>query len=143
MRQEAFVNPDLLIWARESINMDLEEAARRIHVKADRLRDWEAGKRRPTVRQAREMSRVYRRPLAAFYLPKRPSWLGFSVPHDFRRLPEDQPRTLSPELVAELRRVEYLREAAIELAEELPQEPSELVNTTRIDQPPDAVADRA
>lgn len=30
MRQEALVNPDLLIWARESINMDLDGAAEEI-----------------------------------------------------------------------------------------------------------------
>jgi len=143
MRQDALVNPDLLIWARESINMGLEEAARKLGVKADRLREWEAGRKRPTVNQARNMSRVYRRPLAAFYLPQRPSSLGFSVPHDFRRLPHDQPRTLSPELVAELRRIEYLRDAAIEIAEQPPREPMQFIGSAQLGEPAQAVAKRA
>ena len=79
MRQEALVNPDLLVWARESINMGLEEAAEKIGVKADCLRAWETGEKRPTINQARKMSEVYRRPLAAFYLPQRPSELGITV----------------------------------------------------------------
>jgi len=96
MGQEALVNPALLVWARESINMDLDEAAEKIGVKAERLREWESGRRHPTVNQARAMSQVYRRPLAAFFLPQPPSSLGFAVPHDFRRLPGDQAGTLSP-----------------------------------------------
>jgi Zn-dependent peptidase ImmA (M78 family)/transcriptional regulator with XRE-family HTH domain len=132
MRQEAFVNPDLLIWARESINMDIDEAAKKINVKADRLREWENGHNRPTIIQARKMSQVYRRPLSSFYLPERPTSLGFSVPHDFRRLPKDQPRDLSPELISELRRIEYLRDSAIEIAEELPEKPNKFVGSIRL-----------
>jgi Zn-dependent peptidase ImmA (M78 family)/DNA-binding XRE family transcriptional regulator len=143
MRQEALVNPDLLTWARESINMDPDEAAEKIGIKADRLREWEAGDRHPTIIQARKMSQVYRRPLAAFYLPELPTTLGFAVPHDFRRLPRDQPRTLSPELIVELRRIEYLRDAAIELAEDPPQQPKQFVGRTRLSDPTAAVAQRA
>lgn len=142
MRQEALVNPKLLIWARESINMDIEEAARKIHVKSERLRDWESGEKRPTIRQARDMARVYRRPLASLYLPERPSGLGFSVPHDFRRLPEDQPKDLSPALIAELRRVEYLRDAAVELADEAAEEAAGFVGQTEINEPVQEVAKR-
>jgi len=122
--------------------MDLDTAASKIGVHADRLRTWEAGRGQPTIIQARKMSGVYRRPLAAFFLPQRPSELGFTVPHDFRRLSHDQPRALSSELIAELRRVEYLRDAAIELAEEIPQEPKRFVRTCRLDEPPVQVARR-
>lgn len=142
MRQEAFVNPDLLVWARESINMDVDAAAKKIGVKPDRLGEWEAGAKRPTVIQARKMSHVYRRPLATFYLPKRPSSLGFSVPHDFRRLPAEQPRTASPELIVELRRIEYLRNAAVSLAEERRREPGRYVGTIGPAEPMDAAARR-
>ena len=143
MRQEALVNCDLLIWARESINMDLDEAAGKIGVKTDRLREWETGNRRPTVNQARKMSRVYRRPLAAFYLPERPTSLGFAVPHDFRRLPKDQPRGLSPELIVEIRRIEYLRDAAIELAEEPSKRAERFVDTVPPGEPVKTVVNRA
>ncbi len=142
MPQEALVNPDLLVWARESINMDPEEAADRIGVKVERLLQWESGERRPTVNQARKMSEVYLRPLAAFYLPNRPGDLGFHVPHDFRRLPQDAPRALSPELVAELRRVEYQRQAALDLVVPPPAGPAEFIGTVRVGEPIPAVAER-
>jgi len=142
MRQEALVNPVLLTWARESINMGIEEAAEKLHVQPERLRAWEAGDRRPTVRQAREMARVYRRPLATFYLPKPPAELGFSVPHDFRRLPHDEPRELSPELVSEIRRIRYLRDAAVELADETPDQPKLFVGQMRLDEPVEEVGRR-
>lgn len=140
MRQYALVNPDVLVWARESINMDVEEAARKVNVKPQRLREWERGDRRPTINQARKLSQVYRRPLAAFYLPQRPSSLGFSVPHDYRRLPADQPRELSPELITELRRIEYLRDAAIRFAEYRPEEPREFVKSITYDESSRTVA---
>jgi len=143
MRQEALVNPDLLVWARESINMDLHEAAKKIGVKAERLREWEDGHKRPTIIQAREMSRVYRRPLSVFYLPERPSTLGFSVPHDFRRLPKDQPSDLSSELITEIRRIEYLRDAAIEIAEEPPENPKQFVGVVRLGERVETVSQQA
>lgn len=143
MRQEALVNPDLLIWARASINMDLDEAAKKIGVKANCLREWEDGHKRPTIIQARKISQVYRRPLATFYLPERPTSLGFAVPHDFRRLPKDQPRALSSELITELRRVEYLRDTAIELTEGPSEQPKRFVGTVRLGESVETVAKRA
>lgn len=123
--------------------MDVDEAAKKIGVNADRLREWEAAQKRPTIIQARKMSHVYRRPLATFYLPERPTSLGFAVPHDFRRLPKDQPRALSPELIAELRRIEYLRDAAIQLAEEPSEHPERFVGIVRLDESAETVAQRA
>lgn len=143
MRHEALVNPDLLVWARESINMDLEEAAHKLRVPLERLSAWETGTLKPTINQARKMSEIYRRPLAAFYLSQRPSDLGFSVPHDFRRLHDTQPAEPSTALVSELRRIEYLRSAAIHLAEEHSLQRRTFAGQTRFDEPIRAVADRA
>lgn len=143
MPQEALVNSTILVWARESINMACDEAAQKIGVKPSRLEEWEAGKRFPTVNQARKMSQVYRRPLAAFYLPQPPSDLGFSVPHDFRRLPHDETHALTPELITELRRIEYLRAAAIELAEDVPTDLGSYVGSVSIEESSESVAQRA
>src|SRR5687767_12805913 len=114
-RQEAFINPDLLKWARESISMDFLEAVERLGVHRNQLADWEEGIERPTIAQLRKMSEVYKRPLAAFYLPKPPT--DFHVPHDFRRLPDSKIGRFTPELLTELRRMQYQREVAIELTE--------------------------
>jgi len=143
MRQLALVNPELLEWARQSINMDPEEAARKLAVKVGRLLDWEAGRAHPTINQAREMARVYRRPLSSFYLPKPPGALGFSVPHDYRKLPDAASRRLSPQLVVELRRIQYLRQTALDVAEYVPSEPAGFVGSVSIQDSPLQVAANA
>jgi len=46
-------------------------------------------------------------------------------------------------LITELRRVEYLRESAIELAQDASEEPDRFVGTSRLDEPVGMVAERA
>ena len=82
MTQRAHVKPELLVWARQSMRLSIEEAERRIRAKVSK---WESGELEPTVVQLREACRVYRRPMAAFFLPEPPT--TFSVPHDYRRAP--------------------------------------------------------
>jgi Zn-dependent peptidase ImmA (M78 family) len=138
-REEAFVNPELLKWARESISMDFVEAAERIGVHRDRLADWEDGIERPTVNQLRKISEVYRRPLAAFYLPKPPT--DFHIPHDFRRLPESKIGRFSPELLTEIRRMQYQREVAVELTEDDERPEDDVVGIAKLTTGADAVAE--
>lgn len=98
--------------------MSLEVAAKRSVVKAEQLASWEAGTARPTIPQLRKLALVYRRPLAAFYLPEAPT--RFEVMHDFRRLSNE---TLSvensPKLAFEIRRAYDRREWALELMEDV------------------------
>lgn len=112
---EAIVTPALLVWGRESIGLTVEDAARSIGVTPERLREWEAGASHPTIRQAREAARVYRRPFAAFYLPEPPR--TFSVPHDFRTLGNQGVTKRSPALLSELRRVDYQRSLFVDLTD--------------------------
>jgi Zn-dependent peptidase ImmA (M78 family) len=111
----AHIAPELLVWARESINLTVEEAADRMDVPAHRLSVWETGKELPTIVQLRKAAAVYKRPLAAFFLPRPPQ--DFFVPHDFRRLPGEPAPTLSPELIVELRLAQFRQQLATELAE--------------------------
>jgi transcriptional regulator with XRE-family HTH domain len=68
----AYAKPDLLVWAREDAGYTVEVAAKRISVKAEKLRATEAGEDNLTVNQLRSLSNVYKRPLAFFYLPAPP-----------------------------------------------------------------------
>jgi transcriptional regulator with XRE-family HTH domain len=114
-RIEAIVNPGMLRWARESAGFDLETAAKKIQVKAERLESWEAGDSRPTIKQLRNLGRAYKRPIAVFYLPEPPR--DFQVSRDFRRLPGQVAGLASPELRFEMRRAQNRREVAVELFE--------------------------
>jgi Zn-dependent peptidase ImmA (M78 family)/DNA-binding XRE family transcriptional regulator len=112
-RVEAAVKPELLVWARESAGLALEEAAQKIQVKPERLASWESGSRRPTINQLRNLGRVYKRPLAVFFLSKPPK--KFKAMHDYRRLPGEVAGVASPQLRLEIRRARYRREVALEL----------------------------
>src|SRR3990172_4932621 len=112
---EAIVEPRLLTWARDSAGFDTESAARRVRVKRERLESWEKGEARPTLRQLRELGRVYKRPIAVFYLPEPPD--DFQPLRDFRRLPDVILPAGSPALRFEVRRAQDRRELALELFE--------------------------
>lgn len=114
---KAVVRPSLLIWARESLNLSITDAAKKIGIAEDRLSEWEAGETAPTIAQLRKAAAVYKRPLAVFFLAEPPR--DFEALRDFRRLPDQFSRKRTPELNLEIRRAHSRREVALELAAEL------------------------
>ncbi len=99
------------------MNLHIEDAAKKIGVKPERLAACESGEALLTINQLRSAASVYKRPLAAFYLPEPPK--DFHVPHDYRRLRGEAIRPLSPELVTAIRTAQYHRSLACELAEDV------------------------
>src|ERR1700689_9663 len=82
-RVEALAQPALLRWARENSNLTIEEAAKNLPTAPERLGAWEAGQAHPTIKQLRILGRIYKRPIAVFYLPEPPG-PGPQLLHDFR-----------------------------------------------------------
>ena len=78
MPDKAHITPKVFKWARESARMTEENAGAKVSVSSDRLIDWEAGKSKPTIRQAQILAKAYRRPFALFFLPE--------IPQDFQPL---------------------------------------------------------
>jgi transcriptional regulator with XRE-family HTH domain len=118
---KALVKPELLVWARTSAQLTVEEAAVKAQVKKEKLANWERGEEQPSLPQLRKLGRVYKRPLAVFYLPTPPKM--FAALRDFRRLPVEVAGRQSPELAFEIRRARARREIALDLYEELVGEP--------------------
>lgn len=119
----ARINPDMLVWARETARASIPDAATRLGVSEADLAAWERGEPGLTVAKLQKAAEVYRRPLAAFFLSQRPE-----VPErvrDFRRLP-DAPRSWGPNLASEIRRAEGQRDDVIELLELRDETPREL-----------------
>ncbi len=110
---EALVQPELLAWARKTAGFELTEASKKAQVRVERLKEWERGQSRPTMAQLRKLGRLYKRPLAVFYLPEPPDD-GQEI-HDFRRLPGKVAGVQSPELRFEVRRAQSRREVALDL----------------------------
>ncbi|MEG3124448.1 ImmA/IrrE family metallo-endopeptidase [Sphingomonas sp. GB1N7] len=87
------MNPEILIWARETAGLDRESAARKIALNAargvtgaERLAALEAGEAVPSSTLLQRMAHQYHRPLLSFYMtaPPAPAELG----QDFRTLPD-------------------------------------------------------
>ncbi len=114
---EALINPQVLAWARESAGFYIEEAAKKIPIDPNKLRNCEIGRDYLTISQLRKLSNAYKRPLAFFYLPNPPQ--SETIPKDFRRLPEDEEKKLAPNLRLEIRKAKYRREIALNLFKDL------------------------
>jgi transcriptional regulator with XRE-family HTH domain len=134
----ALIDPSLLKWARSAAGMTTEEAAKRLSVRPERLMAWEKGKEPLTIAQLRAAARVYKRPLAVFYLPEPPR--DFQPLRDFRRLPETEEERLSPQLQAAIRRAHSLREAALELRDMAGEPPTEAPRIDPAPRDPEAFA---
>jgi Zn-dependent peptidase ImmA (M78 family)/transcriptional regulator with XRE-family HTH domain len=113
----ALVNPPLLVWAREQSGHAPDWVARKLSVKPERLLAWENGERKPTVRQAQELAKLYHRPFGVFFLPQPPALPPLAS--EYRRLPGVDPGVESPELRLALRLMSQRREITIGLLEEL------------------------
>lgn len=114
------VNPNVLIWARESAGLSKEEAAQKLGLSGpDRLMALESGDRAPSRRQLINMSEKYHRPLLALYLPKPPR--ESDKGQDFRTLPKGKTREaefLVDALLRDVQARQGLVRAALEEAEE-------------------------
>ncbi|MFN7970976.1 MAG: XRE family transcriptional regulator [Acidobacteriota bacterium] len=133
----ALVKPALLKWARESLGLSVEAAAKKLDVDADVIAAWEAGSDQPTVGMLRKIAHIYKRPLVVFYLPEPPK--GFDAMRDFRRLPSEEPRAEpSPALLLEIRRAGERREVAAEILALLDEKPQ--VRLPRVDVDADPIA---
>ena len=83
MADKADITPKVLKWARESARITEDIAAAKVNVTVERLREWESGISQPTIRQAQELSKAYKRPFALLFLSDIPN--DFQPLRDFRR----------------------------------------------------------
>jgi Zn-dependent peptidase ImmA (M78 family)/transcriptional regulator with XRE-family HTH domain len=117
------INPEIVVWARETAGLSLEEAARKLAFQdsknstaVEKLVAYESELKEPSRALLVRMAKVYRRPLLMFYLPGKPR-IG-DRGQDFRTLPdgegaEDNP--LVDALIREIRaRQSVIREVLIE-----------------------------
>lgn len=111
----ALVEPSVLQWARESIDLTPLAAARKIGVPDDRVAAWESGEAQPTIAQVRKAAAVYKRSLGVLFLSEPPR--DFDTLRDFRRHEGAAAGTWSPGLHQEYRRAHVQREQALALYE--------------------------
>ncbi len=110
---KATVKPELLVWARESACLSVDDVAAKIKLPKERIEAWESGEESCTIPQLRKLAECYKRPLAVLYLPQPPK--DFDALRDFRRLPAQIDYEESPELASEIRWAHQIREIAREV----------------------------
>lgn len=114
------VQPDVLVWARESAGLDRDSAARRVNVSPEMIERWETGDRIPTLVQLRQAASAYNRPLSALFVA---TPLPDPAPPvtDFRSLDPDEDAGWSPALRVVIQRAVSQRQTLLEFKEIAPE----------------------
>lgn len=111
------VNPEILVWARETAGLSLEDAATALHLGGARqsgtdvLGSYELGAKEPSRPLLLKMVKQYRRPLLTFYLPSPP--VRSERGEDFRTLPGERKEEAAPRLDALVRDV-FVRQRLVQ-----------------------------
>ena len=134
---KAKINADMLVWARESADYSLEDAAKKLKLKIDVLASWEGGEDAPSIPRLRKLSELYKRPLAAFYLAARPT--DFQVVRDFRKRQDAGPHLGDPRLTLEIRRAQQRREIAQQLMDDIGEQAATFAMRTHVAADPETV----
>jgi Zn-dependent peptidase ImmA (M78 family)/DNA-binding XRE family transcriptional regulator len=137
---EADIDPRVLRWARETIGMGMGDIAKRLKVTEDVVSKWESGQKRPTLIQAEKLANVYKRPLAAFFLPEPP--VELPLPKDFRTLPEGKRKPFSTKTLLAIRRARRIQSLIRELAKSLTVDVRYEIGTASLSDSPEALAER-
>jgi Zn-dependent peptidase ImmA (M78 family) len=134
------LNPDILVWARETAGLSLEEAAHAIDLKdaygasgAERLAALEAGKEEPSRPLLLRMAKTYRRSLLVFYLEHRPKTGDRGK--DFRTLPGAKEPPYNPVLDALLRDIRGRQGILRSLLEDSEAEKLPFIGSATVDVP--------
>ncbi len=115
----AIVTPSVLSWARKLDQFTLDEAAGKLKVPVESIQDWENGSTYPSLKQAKDLAKLYRVPFAFFFLPNEPVGKPKRIKKvDYRTFGNiGDSLIISRELRWLLRDVEDRRDAIIELYE--------------------------
>jgi Zn-dependent peptidase ImmA (M78 family) len=141
------LNPQILIWARDTAGLSVEEAARALGFKdghdrtaVDRLQAMEAGIEEPSHSVLLNMARAYHRSLLVFYLSEPPR--AGDRGQDFRRVPGSKPPEYDPTLDALIRDIRGRQGIVKDLLEQTEPKTVDYVASVTMDLPPAELARR-
>jgi Zn-dependent peptidase ImmA (M78 family) len=131
------VNPEVFKWLRVSAGWSIEEVSRRIKTTPEIVKAFESGKKKPTLRQLKELSQAFRRPLAAFLLPEprkeKPK------PKDYRFIP-NRKNVFDKKTILVLRKARSLQEIGKELSKNIDYETKAKIERVNLSDNPETIA---
>lgn len=68
----ALISPNMVRWARERVNLTIEELSSKISQSEERVEKWELGEARPTFIQAQKLAKALHIPFGYLYLTTPP-----------------------------------------------------------------------
>ncbi|MCK4820762.1 ImmA/IrrE family metallo-endopeptidase [bacterium] len=134
------VAPSILTWARESLGMDIQEISKRLKVSKHSVSEWESGQKSPTLIQLQKLATIYKRPLAAFFLPKPPK--ESPLPNDFRTLSGEERKPVSSQTRLAIRRARRIDSLVAELSVSLNRDIKVQVARANLSDDPEVLAAR-
>ena len=140
MSVRAPVAPSVLRWARTTAGLSVDDAAGKLNVSPERIEEWEDGRGKPTINQLRIVAEKYRRPFGTFLMREPPE--EDALPHDFRHLPGEVPAPTGALLRSHIRFARQRRIQALELYEELGEDPPIFDVRAMIGEDPEVVGSR-
>lgn len=118
MKEQIPVNPDMLVWARETAGLSVEATAQRMKKAIETIELWERGDGAPTYVQLEKLAyQVYKRPLALFFFPEPPQ--EETPKQSFRTLPEQEIEMMSSRMKILIRKARVMQANLAELNEEI------------------------
>jgi Zn-dependent peptidase ImmA (M78 family) len=141
------LNPQILIWARDTAGLSIDEAAHTLGFKdaldrtaSERLQAMEAGEEEPSRSVLLNMARAYHRSLLVFYLSEPPR--AGDRGQDFRRAPGTKPPEYDPTLDALIRDIRGRQGIVKDLLEQTEPKTVDYVASVTMDLPPAELARR-
>jgi len=69
---QAIISPNVLKWARLRSKLNIDNVAKKVNVKVEKLSEWEAGEAKPTFIQAQNLARTLHIPFGYLFLNEPP-----------------------------------------------------------------------
>lgn len=133
------VDLKVLNWLIESSGWSDEEIAKRIKITTENFEKIKSGDKRPTFRQLRELSIIFKRPVAAFLLSKPKE--EKPKPKDYRMLPEKKDK-FDKKTILVLRKSRRLQELAKELSVNIKYDIKTKLEKLSIREDPEEIAEK-
>lgn len=131
------INPEVLKWLRESSGWTFEDVSKRLKTNVEAVKEFELGTKRPTLRQLKELSLAFNRPLAAFLLSKPKE--EKPLPKDYRMLPNKR-GVFDKKTMLAIRKARSLQSISKELSSNIKYETKPKIERAKITDNPEVIS---